>query len=97
MQDPHRSQVGDLVYIRRYHTGNLEIWWKGPYLVSLTTLLSALMIPLVILLILVTIGSFVINWLITFIREHISAMQILMLLQWYQVMEQDNQCNDAEV
>ena len=90
LQVPHRFQFGDLVYIRRHCAENLESRWKSPYLVLLTTLLSALMRPFVILLLLLTIGTCVINRLIVFIREHISAVQILMLCQQYQRLGQDN-------
>lgn len=33
---PHQYQVGDAVLVRRYCVGNLEPWWKGPYLVLMT-------------------------------------------------------------
>ena len=77
-------------YVRRHCTENLETWWKGPYLVLLTTLLSTLMRPFVILLFLLTIGTCVTNRLIAFIREPISAVQILMLHQQYQRLGQDS-------
>ena len=34
---PHQFEVGDAVLVRRHRAGNLEPWWKGPYLVLLTT------------------------------------------------------------
>jgi len=37
LQVPHRFQVGDSVYVRCHHAGNLETRWKGPYLILLTT------------------------------------------------------------
>ena len=30
-------EVGEAVLVRRHRAGNLEPWWKGPYLVLLTT------------------------------------------------------------
>ena len=52
LQAPHLFQVRDSVYIRCHRAENLETRWKGPYLVLLTTLLSTLMGPLLILLLL---------------------------------------------
>ena len=37
IQVPHQFEVGDAVLVRRHRAGNLEPWWKGPYLVLLTT------------------------------------------------------------
>ena len=54
----------------------------------MTTLFSALMGPLMILLLLLTIGPCIINRLIAFIRQRVGAVQILMLRQQYQRIEQ---------
>jgi len=35
-QVPHQVEVGDAVLMRRHWAGNLELRWKGPYLVLLT-------------------------------------------------------------
>jgi hypothetical protein len=45
----------------------------------MTTLISTLMGPLLILLLLLIIGPCILNKLVTFIRERVSAVQILML------------------
>ena len=56
----------------------------------MTTLFSALMGPLMILLLLLTIGPCIINRLIAFVRQRVSAVQILMLRQQYQQLGQTN-------
>lgn len=55
----------------------------------MTTLFSALMGPLLILLLLLTIGPYIINRLITFIRQRVSAIQVLVLRQQYQRLQSD--------
>uniref|UniRef100_A0A8D2DZK1 Envelope protein n=1 Tax=Sciurus vulgaris TaxID=55149 RepID=A0A8D2DZK1_SCIVU len=63
--------------------GWFESWYSwSPWF---TTLMSTLMGPLVILLLLLTFGSCILNRLVTFIRERISAVQVLMLRQQYQI------------
>ena len=57
----------------------------------MTTLLSALTGPLLILFFLLTIGPCVVNRIIAFVRQKISAVQILMLHQQYQKLENDNE------
>lgn len=65
-------------------------WYEGRFSRSpwMTTLLSALMGPLLILLLLLTTGPCIITRLIAFIRKIVSAVQILMLCQHYQRLVQ---------
>ena len=64
----------------------------------MSTLLSALMGPLLILLLLFTIGPCIIHKLVAFNRQWVSAVQVLMLLQQYQKLEQaDKGCTESEV
>ena len=64
----------------------------------MSTLLSALMGPLLILLLLFTIGPCIINKIMAFVRQWVSAVQVLMLLQQYQKLEQaDKGCTESEV
>jgi hypothetical protein len=87
LQVSHHFQVRDSVCIRHHYAEILETPWKGPYLVLLTTLLSALMGPLLILLLLLVIGPCVLNRLVTFIRTRISAVQLLVLIQQYHALK----------
>jgi hypothetical protein len=61
LQAPHHFQVRDSVYIRHHRAENLEIRWKGPYLVLLTTVISTFMGPLLILILLLIIGPSVLK------------------------------------
>jgi len=63
----------------RDHQGWFESWFsRSPWM---TTLISSLMGPFLILLLFLIISPCVLNKLVTFIRERVSAVQILMLRQ----------------
>ncbi|VFV35397.1 Hypothetical predicted protein, partial [Lynx pardinus] len=49
----------------------------------LTTLISALARPLAILLLLVTLGPCIINRLVQFVRDHVGAVQLMVLRAQY--------------
>lgn len=67
--------------------GWFEQWFdKAPWL---TTLLSSLLGPLVILLILLTIGPCIINRLITFVRDRVQSVHMLVLKQQYHLINDD--------
>lgn len=70
--------------------GWFESWLnQSPWL---TTLISTLMRPLLILLLLLIIGPCIFNRLIAFIRERITTVQVLILRQQYQwVNSQDEE------
>lgn len=70
---------------RESRQGWFESWFnKSPWF---TTLISTLLGPLlIILLLLLTFGPCVLNRLVTFIRERISSVQVLMLRQHYQTI-----------
>jgi hypothetical protein len=63
-------------------------WFKSWFNQSpwLATLLSALAGPIVILLLLVTIGPYILNRLMTFIKNQINTVQLLVLCQQYQAL-----------
>nr|AAC16765.1 env protein [Sus scrofa] len=71
---------------RRREKETTQGWFEGWFNRSLwlATLLSALTGPLIVLLLLLTVGPCIINKLIAFIRERISAVQIMVLRQQYQ-------------
>lgn len=71
---------------READQGWFESWYhRSPWL---TTLISTLMGPLIILLLIFTLGPCILNRLVTFIRERISAVQVLVLRQQYQSLHQ---------
>lgn len=66
---------------RKASQGWFESWFnRTPWL---TTLVFTLMGPLIILLLLLTFGPCILNRLVSFIRERVSAVQIMMLRQHY--------------
>uniref|UniRef100_A0A480S3W7 Endogenous retrovirus group S71 member 1 Env polyprotein-like n=1 Tax=Sus scrofa TaxID=9823 RepID=A0A480S3W7_PIG len=67
---------------READQGWFEGWFnRSPWM---TTLLSALMGPLVVLLLLLTVGPCLINRFVAFVRERVNAVQIMVLRQQYQ-------------
>ena len=63
--------------------GWFESWFhQSPWL---TTLISTLLGPLIILLLILTFGPCILNKLITFVKEQISTVQVMALRQQYQV------------
>ena len=59
--------------------------------------MSTMMCPLVILLLLLTFGPCILNCLVTFIRERISAIQVQMLRQQYQSLSQGNSFGEVYI
>nr|BAN63360.1 envelope glycoprotein [Koala retrovirus] len=73
------------------HQKNLS-WYEGWFNRSpwLTTLLSALAGPLLLLLLLLTLGPCVINKLVQFINDRVSAVRILVLRHRYQTLDNED-------
>lgn len=70
--------------------GWFESWFnRSPWL---TTLVSTLAGPLIILMLLLTFGPCILNKLVAFIKERISAVQVMVLRQHYQALPR----SDAE-
>ena len=66
-----------------------ESWFQqSPWL---TTLISTLVGPLIVLLLILTLGPCILNRLITFVKERISTVQVLVLRQQYQALPQNKE------
>ena len=77
---------------REAQQGWFESWFQqSPWL---TTLISTLLRPLLILLML-TFGPRIINRLIAFVKERINTVQLFLLLQQYQTVSQDQEEDSA--
>lgn len=65
-------------------------WFEGWFNRSpwMTTLISTLMGPLLILLLLLTFGPCILNRLLQFIKDRLSTVQALVLTQQYQILKQ---------
>ena len=63
-------------------------WFKSWFNSSpwLTTLISTLLGPLIVLLLLLTFGPCILNKLIAFIKERIGAVQLMVLHQQYETL-----------
>ena len=73
-------------------TGWCESWFQhAPWL---TTLVSTLLGPLIVLILMLTSGPCILNQLVSFIKEHINTIQIMVLRQQYQPVAQDGEEKD---
>ena len=71
---------------REQNQGWFESWFNSsPWF---TTLISTLVGPLIILILILTFGPCIVNRLVTFIKECISTVQIMVLRQNYQSVDQ---------
>ena len=67
--------------------GWFESWFQqSPWL---TTLISTLLRPLLVLLLMLTFGPCIINRLVAFVKECINTVQLFMLWQQYQTVSQE--------
>ena len=66
-------------------------WFESLFQQSpwLTTLISTLLGPLLVLLLMLTFGPCIINRLVAFVKEHINTVQLFVLRQQYQTVSQD--------
>lgn len=72
---------------REAQQGWFESWFQqSPWL---TTLISTLLGPLIILLIMLTFGPCIINRHVAFVKECINTVQLFVLRQQYQTVSQD--------
>ena len=65
-----------------------QSWFKSQFNSSpwLTTLISTLLEPLIVLLLLLTFGPCLLNKLIAFIKERIGAVQLMVLHQQHETL-----------
>ena len=74
---------------REAQQGWFESWFQhSPWL---TTLVSTLLGPLIVLLLTLTFGPCILNWLMSFIKERLNTIQIMVLRQHYQMVAQDEE------
>ena len=68
-------------------------WFKSWFQQSpwLTTLISTLLGPLLVLLLMLTFGPCIINRLVAFVKECINTIQLFVLRQQYQTVSQDRE------
>ena len=68
-------------------------WFESLFQQSpwLTTLISTLLGPLLILLLMLTFGPCIINRLVAFVKECINTVQLFVLQQQYQTVSQDQE------
>ena len=74
---------------REAQQGWFESWFQQS--LWLMTLISTLVGPLMVLLLILTFGPCILNRLITFIKECINTVQLLVLRQQYQTVPQNKE------
>lgn len=71
---------------REAYQGWYENWFnRSPWY---STLVSTLAGPLIILMLILAFGPCILNRLVTFIKERISAVQVMVLRQQYQILQE---------
>lgn len=85
------SKLRERLETRRREREAKQGWFEGWFNSSpwFTTLISSLVGPVIILLLLLTFGPCILNHLVTFIRDRISAVQVMVLQQRYQPVPSD--------
>ena len=74
---------------REAQQGWFESWFQqSPWL---TTLISTLVGPLMVLLLILIFGPYILNKLVTFVKEYINTIQLLILRQQYQALPQNKE------
>ena len=74
---------------REAQQGWFEFWFQqSPWL---TTLISTLLGPLLVLLLMLTFGPYIINRLAAFVKERINTVQLFVLQQQYQTVSQNRE------
>lgn len=71
---------------REQQEGWFESWFN--YSPWLTTLLSAITGPLLLLIIILTVGPCVINKLVTFVKDRINRVQLMVLRTQYRPLDE---------
>ena len=74
---------------REAQQGWFESWFQQSP--GLTTLISTLLGPLLVLLLMLTFGPCIINRLVAFVKECINTVQLFVLRQQYQTLSQDQE------
>lgn len=85
------SKLRERLETRKKERESRQGWFEGWFNASpwLTTLISTLLGPLIILLLFLTFGPCILNRLMTFVRDKISAVQLMVLQQRYQPLPAD--------
>ena len=79
----------------RSPTGWFEFWFqRSPWL---TTLISTLLGPLIILILLLTIVPCIVHHLVSFIREHLNTIQIMVLRQYQPISQGEEKDSSTKV